>query len=397
MKKVPIVNGSERIRPDGSQKKCILFLNAGLYPCTTGGIEIFHYYFVKALSVHFPLIVLSTCDQQFSEPSIISKSIASPIGRGQTAFTIYYHTKYLLKYRNQIGLIHIPYASENLFQYYHVMVMARLLGIPYILRISGGRMYPGRPDFLHAQYFRYAHGIIGVSNPIKEEYERRYGREIRLIPSYLPFLTTDLSKEKLRRAHNIATGRLVFLYLGSVKKLKGPDVLVEALTLIGKSYLREKQVVVLFVGGGELEATLRAGIKDNGMDDVIRFVGKVPYECVHEYYRLADVFVIPSLFEARPLALAEALYNGLPAIGSDISTISNTIRHEVNGLLVPPEDPARLADAIRILVEDPSRREKYAKASRGQKEEFDNFNTMVMDYVTMYREIMSRGKANGIG
>lgn len=383
-------NEEKSAMPD---KKYIAFLNACLYPCDTGGIELFHHFFIRAISTHFPALVLTTCKHPFSEPNVETLNISSPFGRGQTPFTIYYHTKYLLKHRNRIRLIHIPYSSGPIFQYYHVMMLARALKIPYILRIHGGGMYPGKPDFLHSLYFKNASGIIGVSKPIKDEYERRYGMEISLIPSYLPFLSARESKDMLRKRHRLTNDQLVFLFLGSVKKIKGADVLVEAVLKLGKDYFTSRDIVILVVGGGDMLDGLRKKIGDNGLGDVVRFEGQVPYEHVHEYYALADVFVIPSLMEARPLALAEALYNGLPAIGSNIPTISNTIRDQVNGILAAPGDADSLNEAIRLMADDRTRRENFAKKSREEKEQFNKFDSMVLDYVRFYDKIMRRNGA----
>ena len=370
-----------------SDKK-ILFLNNGLYPCVTGGIEIFHYYFIKAISQKRKAVVMTLCKSFLEHHNIEGYNISSPIGRLQTVFTIFHHLYRILCRRKDIGLIHIPYSSKDFFQYYHVMCLAYLHNIPYILRIHGGGMYPARPDNMHALYFKKASGIIAVSQPIKDEYEKRYGRPIKLIPSFLPFLQSSMGKTEIRKKHGVPSDSLVFLCLGSIKKIKGTDLLIDAVNLLGKDFLQSKKTIFIIVGGGELEKFLRSRVSELGLSGRVIFTGKVPYEQVHEHFQYSDVFLIPSLMEARPLVLAEALDNGLPAIGRNISTIANTIKHQEHGLLFPVGNSRELAESIRNIIENPEVRGKFRANSLKGKEQFNCFDKMVKDYIQYYDQLM---------
>ena len=372
----------------------VVFLTNVLYPCHTGGIEIFHYYFAKALSAHFPLAVLAECDRRFPEFRIRLRDIRSPFGRLQTLFTLAHHVDFVWRNRDRIGLIHIPYSSGHFFQYYHVMALARRYGIPYILRLSSGHMQPAHPDWLHKIYFRHAAARIGVSEMISEEYERRYGYPVETIHSYLPFLRPDRCREELRAAHQVPPNDLVFLYLSTLKAFKGPDVLVAALQRLGAEFLRQHRVYVLFVGGGDLLEPLRSRIVKLGLADRVQFTGNVPHERVHEYYALSDVFVMPSLAEARPLALSEALFNGLPAIASDITVIATMIENERNGLLFPKGDAQILANHIRAAAQTPALRERLARGAQAGREHYDQFTAMVEHYRNLYDRLMSDCRIN---
>ena len=200
-------------RNDG--RPWIVFLTNVLYPCRTAGIDIFHYYFAKALSAYFPVAVLAECGHRFPEYRIRVRDIRSPFGRLQTLFTLAHHVEFLRRHRNRIGLVHIPYSSERFSQYYHAMLLARRYGIPHVLRISNGHMPPAYLDWLHRIYFRNAAARIGVSEMISVEYERRYGYPVETIHSYLPFLRSVHGREKLREKHGVAPDDLVFLCLGS--------------------------------------------------------------------------------------------------------------------------------------------------------------------------------------
>lgn len=68
-----------------------------------------------------------------------------------------------------------------------------------------------------------------------------------------------------------------------------------------------------------------------------------------------DIFVLPSLFEGTPLTLIEAMWNGLPVVSTATAGMKDVVRHNVNGLLVPPGDVEALAQAISELAGDPGR------------------------------------------
>jgi glycosyltransferase involved in cell wall biosynthesis len=83
-----------------------------------------------------------------------------------------------------------------------------------------------------------------------------------------------------------------------------------------------------------------------------------------ELYRDADIFVLPTRGDCTPLAIAEALASGLPVVASTVGSIPDMIVHNKNGLLVPPDDPGRLAEALATLVAQPDVRRSMGAMSR---------------------------------
>ena len=108
-----------------------------------------------------------------------------------------------------------------------------------------------------------------------------------------------------------------------------------------------------------------------------------------EAHRCTDA-VKRSFFEARPLALAEAIFNGLPAIGSDISTISNTINHGTDGLVFEKGNPEKLKECLKELIEDDDKRVAFGNKNTARRAEFDKFDDMVDEYVRYYAEILRK-------
>lgn len=146
----------------------------------------------------------------------------------------------------------------------------------------------------------------------------------------------------------IAMGRLV--------PQKGFDLLLEAFVRIAARY-PEWSLKVL--GKGPLKDLLEAQAESLGLKDRVSFPGTFadPFPLL----RSADLFVFSSRFEGFGNALTEAMACGLPAISFDCPAgPSDIIRHEIDGLLVPPEDVLALAEAMDQLMGDRVVREKFA-------------------------------------
>lgn len=115
------------------------------------------------------------------------------------------------------------------------------------------------------------------------------------------------------------------------------------------------------VGEGAMRGEIAEAIERAGLTERITLVGGLPNHELPALYGWADVFVLSSLREGMPVVLAEALAAGLPVASTWVDGIPELIRDEVEGLLVPPDQPVRLADAIARLA-DPGLRRKLGEA-----------------------------------
>jgi glycosyltransferase involved in cell wall biosynthesis len=141
------------------------------------------------------------------------------------------------------------------------------------------------------------------------------------------------------------------------------------------------------VGSGPEEGTLRALAAQLGIAGEVRFTGALDRAAVAARYRAADLFTLPSLSEAFGNGFAEALASGLPIVGTTVGGIPDLVEHGVNGLLVPPGDPASLAVAIRALADDPLRRREIARRNRLKAESMLDWNHISARYLSVYRGV----------
>jgi glycosyltransferase involved in cell wall biosynthesis len=120
-----------------------------------------------------------------------------------------------------------------------------------------------------------------------------------------------------------------------------------------------------------------------------RFVGPVPHEAMPEHYRAADVFCLPSWWEAMPMSVLEAMAAGLPVVASAVGEIPRLVQDGVTGVLVPPKHPAALAQALGSLLKDPLRRRAMGAAGRAAVAERFGLDRTLAALDELYRELAS--------
>lgn len=157
-------------------------------------------------------------------------------------------------------------------------------------------------------------------------------------------------------------GVIRLLSVGSILPVKGYDLLIAAVAMLTDLPWR------LTIAGDRTRnpaaaAQLDVDIMTHGLGDRVEVLGAVPHERIDELFLASDVFVLASRFEGYGMALAEAIAHGIPVV----STLAGAIPHTVpagTGLLVPPEDAAALAQALRRLISDPAERSRFAANAR---------------------------------
>ena len=164
--------------------------------------------------------------------------------------------------------------------------------------------------------------------------------------------------------------------VGRLRAKKGLNNLIDACALLRQ---RGQAFACEIVGYGEEQTQLQAQIDRLGLARQVRLVGKLAREQVIERYAHAAVYVQPSRIAADgdrdgiPNVLLEAMAMGLPVVASRVSGIPELVGDGVNGLLVEPDEPAALADAITRLLQRPTLCADLACRARATVTElFDN-------------------------
>ena len=146
---------------------------------------------------------------------------------------------------------------------------------------------------------------------------------------------------------------------------KGVEVFLKALTRLPPN------VRGVIVGEGDLRSSYETVAQTLGLAERVHFAGRVRDEDLPDYYRLADVTVLPSLTmgEAFGLVLVESMACGTPVIASDLPGVRTVITAGQDGYLVAPGDGEDLAQKMAYLVDDPGRRAEFGQRGRAKVEE----------------------------
>ena len=174
---------------------------------------------------------------------------------------------------------------------------------------------------------------------------------------------------------------------------KGIDVLLQAWGRMmhepteWRAYLKPK---LCLVGDGNLRSQLERIAKELDIQDSIEFLGL--REDVVDLLQCSWGFVLPSRWEGMPNALLEAMACGLPCVATRVSGSEDIITDGVNGLLVEPERPDELAQAIRSIIEDADFAQRLSQEGRATVISHYQLSTVVEECAKLYRCLLTKDK-----
>ena len=272
----------------------------------------------------------------------------------------------LLKNKSDIYLVG-ENGFETMFSIFWVFLVSKIYKKSLIIwsgkfetewtrqQLKGIRKYAELVLSLYRKFlYHNASAFIAYSTKAKEYLVKRGVSEKKI------FIGGQVMPEELLQEVNISKqdteykDKIVILTISYLRKPKGIDYLIE-----GFKELDFKNTVLIIGGTGEEERNLKllAGNNPN-----IYFVGYVDGFEKFRLYSIADIFVLPTLYDPWGLVVNEAMYFGLPIIVTDAAGCSEMIKD--NGLVVPPADREGLREAIKVLVENKSLREKMGRRSK---------------------------------
>jgi len=131
---------------------------------------------------------------------------------------------------------------------------------------------------------------------------------------------------------------------------KGLEVLARSIRTLLEDGLK---VEWWCVGQGPSERSLQGLAESLGISECVKFAGYVPHgPKLFEFYRQADIFVLPSFHEGIPNVILEAMAHSMPIVATDVGSVCQVITNGVEGVLTPPGETRLLAKAIRRLAND---------------------------------------------
>jgi glycogen synthase len=162
---------------------------------------------------------------------------------------------------------------------------------------------------------------------------------------------------------------LKVIFVGRLEERKGVYQLVKAIPEVVK---KSPAVKFYFIGNDtktargkkSVLAELKKELERNGCTEHVVFTGPVPHASMPEYFRSADIFVLPSLYDNAPLTCLEAISSGTALIGTSAGGMKEYVVNGESGTIVPPSDVPALVNALIDLLNDDEKRKSYGVEAR---------------------------------
>jgi len=151
-----------------------------------------------------------------------------------------------------------------------------------------------------------------------------------------------------------------------------PEKNVETLFYAYKKLLgTHRNLILVMVGTGPEEEKCRSLVEELGLIGKVKFLGYIPHKQIHEYYKVADIYVLTSIWEEWSNTIMEAMASRVPVIAANVGGNPYLVKDKETGFLVPPRDPHVLADKIRYVLDHPKEMEKIVSNAYERIRKFD--------------------------
>jgi glycosyltransferase involved in cell wall biosynthesis len=186
---------------------------------------------------------------------------------------------------------------------------------------------------------------IAVSQVVVDsvvKYPIQYKNKLKKIYNGIPKLEPQNSGEKVRANWSLPANAPLLISVGRLARQKNQATLIELLRHLSEAHL-------LLIGEGELRDSLHKQVTALQLEDKVHFLGEMKSQDVLDLLSVSDVFVFPSLYEAMPMALVEAMSLGLPIVAGDIPAMREVL--DDAGIIVPSESAEEIAKAVRQVLD----------------------------------------------
>ena len=231
------------------------------------------------------------------------------------------------------------------------------------------------------RWFKRLDGCIAVSPAAREYVERFFRAEYEIIPNGIDVENFSRPKEPIPGLND---GKTNILFVGRMEKRKGFRYLLEA---YGKLKWENPNIRLVVVGPGSPDRDCYRIMSERNLQDVV-FAGTVSYEDLPRYYQSAHICCAPATGrESFGIVLLEAMASGKPVVATNIKGYAAVVEHGRQGLLAPPKDASKLAEALGFLINDPKLREQMGAAGREKAARFE-WDLVAKQIMGYYDQVM---------
>lgn len=227
---------------------------------------------------------------------------------------------------------------------------------------------------------RRADRIVCASDFVRFHFLAKYTyKSITLTPAVDKNLFTEGGEQKSKRP--------TILFVAGLSKAhghKGLQSLLDTVCLVKES-IPSVQLVV--VGEGDMQSTYKQRAIKLGLENTVRFIGRLEGKALADQYRNAHILVAPSTNESFSMVILEAMTSGLPVVATNIGGIPLLVSHEETGFLFTPGNQAMFVQHISTLLSDEQLRIRFGNAARAKVENSYSWESRATSYALLFNEI----------
>lgn len=227
--------------------------------------------------------------------------------------------------------------------------------------------------------------VIAVSDAVADSLQGYPGPTPRVIPNGITFEVPTSEIDSVRQELSLQPGQKLVVHVGNIRPHKGHENLIAATKQI---VAVSPNVLVVSVGAekhdGDLDRVRQSAVSA-GVSEHVRFMGR--REEARAFLAAADVVVNPADFEGLPLAVLEALSLSKPVVATAVGGVPTVVIDGVTGRLVPPGDPAALADGVLEALASPEAGQ-WGTAGAELVSRNHGIAQMISEYEKVYEEVL---------
>mgnify|MGYP001404825185 CR=1 FL=1 len=262
------------------------------------------------------------------------------------------------------------------------MVLSREWGVPHVatfhtlartkLRARAGENETELRLAVEKRVMDSADAVVVSTALEKEDLVQLYQarpHNVHVIPAGVDLeMFRPMDQTRARQALGLSETRVI-LYVGRLEPLKGVDLLINAVPLLGD--LGDTRLMVVGGQPGKDKELRRLKVLTSrlGIQKRVTFTGAVKQAELPNYYNAADVFVLPSYYESFGLVALEAMACGTPVVVSRVGGLKTFVRDGETGYLIPWRTPEPFAQRMDVLLANPALRKTMGKAARAKAQE----------------------------
>lgn len=268
-----------------------------------------------------------------------------------------------MAFDRRVEIVHLHSAADGSFwRKVRLTRLAKVFGKKIVLHIHASRFkdFYNEASESKQRWIRRelddADTIIALSESWREWFE-----SIGIEPGKIEVLRNITSHPVVRPEAHVSDGKVRLLFMGEIGQRKG---VFDILRAIADHRDELKGRIELSIGGNRNEEELIAAIRENGLEEIVKFEGWVGGDKKIDLLNRADIFILPSYNEGLPISILEAMSYGHPIISTPVGGIPEVVATDVNGVIVEPGNHEQIYRAIKKYIDHSELIEKEGAESR---------------------------------